>query len=300
MSRAVVWLRPVFAAIAIALSGAMPAVAADRCATDALDRNVCLPAPARRVVSLSPGATELLYSAGAGGAVVAASAWSDYPPPARDLPRVGDANRLDLEAIVAARPDLIVAWTDGNSRSQLERLSDLGLTVFWLTPRTFDDIARAVVDLGQLTGHDALARDRANRFLAGLAALRDRYRNARPVRVFYQIWDEPLMTVNRDELISKSLALCGAVNVFADADRLVPRVSRESVLLARPEAILTAAPETDAEHALAAWRAFPDLPAVAHDNLLVLPPDRLQRPTLRMLDGARDLCQRLEAARGRL
>ncbi|MDX1559770.1 MAG: helical backbone metal receptor, partial [Marinobacter sp.] len=102
------------------------------CARDALDSKVCLAEPAQRVVSLSPGATELLFSAGAGDKVVAVSAWSDYPLEAVDLPQVGDSNRLDLEAIVSLAPDLVVAWVDGNSRSQLERLSGLGISVFWL------------------------------------------------------------------------------------------------------------------------------------------------------------------------
>ena len=151
------------------------------CVSDALDQRVCLAEPAQRVVSLSPGATELLYSAGAGDRVVAVSAWSDYPAEAADLPQVGDSNRLDLEAIVSLAPDLVVAWVDGNSRSQLERLSDLGIHVFWLAPRTFDDIAAAVSDLAMLTGLPDLGNERAEAFRADMAALESQYADARPV-----------------------------------------------------------------------------------------------------------------------
>ncbi|MHA7923764.1 MAG: cobalamin-binding protein [Marinobacter sp.] len=269
------------------------------CARDALSQKVCLTDPAQRVVSLSPGATELLFSAGAGERVVAVSAWSDYPAEAADLPQVGDSNRLDLEAIVSLAPDLVVAWVDGNSRSQLERLSDLGIHVFWLAPRTFDDIAAAVSDLALLTGLPDLGSEQAEEFRADMAALESQYADARPVKVFYQIWDQPLMTVNREELISKAISLCGGVNVFGELPRLVPRISREAVLEANPEAIITAGSSDDRQW-LKAWREFPGLAAVAAGNLFLEPPDLLARPTLRMADGARHLCQTLEQARANL
>jgi|TARA_R110001592_G_scaffold263629_2_gene528959 iron complex transport system substrate-binding protein len=269
------------------------------CVRDALNQKVCLAEPAQRIVSLSPGATELLFSAGAGEKVVAVSAWSDYPPEAENLPQVGDSNRLDLEAIVSLAPDLVVAWVDGNSRSQLERLSDLGIHVFWLAPRTFDDIAAAVSDLALLTGLPDLGNERAEAFRADMAALESQYADARPVKVFYQIWDQPLMTVNREELISKAISLCGGVNVFGELPRLVPRISREAVLEANPEAIITAGSSDDRQW-LEAWREFPGLAAVAAGNLFLEPPDLLARPTLRMAEGAMHLCQTLEQARANL
>ena len=276
-----------------------PSASAELCVVDAINRTLCLSDPAQRAVSLSPGATELLFSAGAGDRVVAVSAWSDYPVEAAELPQVGDSNRLDLEAIVSLAPDLVVAWVDGNSRSQLERLSDLGISVFWLAPRTFDDIAAAVSDLALLTGSPDLGNERAEAFRAEIVKLKAQYADARPVKVFYQIWDQPLMTVNRDELISKAITLCGGVNVFGGLPRLVPRISREAVLEANPEVIITAGSSDDRQW-LEAWREFPGLAAVAAGNLFLEPPDLLARPTLRMADGARHLCQTLEQARAYL
>ena len=272
---------------------------AESCIVDAINSKVCLTEPAKRVVSLSPGATELLFSAGAGDKVVAVSAWSDYPPEATDLPQVGDSNRLDLEAIVSLAPDLVVAWLDGNSRSQLERLSDLGIAVFWLSPRTFEDIAMAVTDLARLTGSADVGNKRAAAFRSDIAGLENRFADATPVDVFFQIWNQPLMTVNREELISKAIALCGGVNVFGELPRLVPRISREAVLDANPEAIITSG-SSEGRKWLDAWREFPGLTAVAADNLFLEPPDLLARPTLRMADGARHLCQTLEKARANL
>ncbi|WP_238942130.1 cobalamin-binding protein [Marinobacter sediminum] len=272
----------------------------EACVDDAQDRQLCLASPAERVVSLSPGATELLFSAGAGDRVVAVSAWSDYPPEAATLPQVGDSNRLDLEAIVALQPDLVVAWIDGNSRAQLEKLSAIGINVFWLAPRRFEDIAQAVEQLAQLTGQLELGRQRAANFRKGLSELQAEYADARPIRVFFQVWDQPLMTVNHEELISKAITLCGGVNVFADLPRLVPRVSAEAVVMANPDAIVTSGQDSSDLSGLARWQQFPELAAVKSENLFVEPPSLLARPTFRMLDGTRHLCQTLERARATL
>ncbi|MDO3721556.1 cobalamin-binding protein [Marinobacter sp. chi1] len=276
-----------------------PAAAA-LCETDDLNTRLCLDTPAQRVVSLSPGATEWLFTAGAGDQVVAVSAWSDYPEEAAKLPQVGDSNRLDLEAIVGLEPDLVVAWVDGNSREQLGRLSAIGIPVFWLAPRDFEDIAHTIERLARLTGHPETGEPLAEAFLSELATLRTTYAQRQPVRVFYQVWHAPLMTLNNDELISKAIALCGGVNVFGDLPRLVPRISTESVLSANPDAIITSGSPDQNQPWLDYWRQFPELAAVANGNLFLEPPTLLARPTLRLLEGTRHLCRSLEQARARL
>jgi iron complex transport system substrate-binding protein len=278
----------------------LPVLAETLCARDALQRDVCLPDAATRIVSLSPGATELLFSAGAGDKVVGAGAWSDYPPAAEQLPRVGDSNRLDLEVILSLQPDLVVAWVDGNSRQQVERLEQLGLPAFWLSPREFEDIPRAIEQLGTLAGTFGVAQSEALSFRQGIRELEEGYHSADPIRVFYQIWDQPLMTINRDELIGKAIELCGGINVFGHLPRLVPRISTEAVLEAAPEVIVTSGREGNDRAWLASWKAYPGLPAVAAGNLFLEPPDLLARPTVRMLEGVSHLCQTLETARGRL
>ncbi len=286
--------------VIIALSSPLPGLAGDLCAADDSDHKVCLSAPAERVVSLSPGATELLFSAGAGEKLVAVSAWSDYPPEAAELPQVGNSNRLDLEAIVAQEPDLVVAWGDGNSASQLAKIEALGVPVFWLKPRTFEDIASAVKRLAVLSGNEKAGANRAADFLAGIEQLRDRYQKARPVRVFYQVWHEPLMTINDKELIGRAISLCGGSNVFGHLPRLVPRISEEAVLETNPDAILSGGEDSDDRRWLEQWRQYPELAAVSKDNLYLIPPSLIQRPTLRMLEGTRQLCQTLEQDRARL
>jgi len=270
------------------------------CVEDDRDRTVCLDNAAERVVSLSPGATELLFSAGAGQQVKAVSAWSDYPPEAADLPQVGDSNRLDLEAIVTLEPDLVVAWVDGNSATQLGKIESLGIPVFWLEPRTFADIASAVERLALLTGHEDTGAARAAEFLSAMGELHDRYRDAPPVRVFYQVWHQPLMTINDEELIGRAIRLCGGDNVFGHLPRLVPRLGTEAVLEANPEAIITGGEDKEDRRWLDQWQRYPELKAVAVGNLFLVSPSLIQRPTFRMLEGSEELCQVLEQARARL
>jgi len=286
--------------LALMLALCLPVSAAQLCAQDALEREVCLVRAAERIISLSPGATELLFTLGAGKQVKAVSAWSDYPLEATKLRQVGDSNRLDLEAIVMLKPDLVVAWVNGNSARQLEKIEALGIPVFWLEPRTFADIASAVERLARLTGHEDAGSEKASEFLSAIAELRDRYRNASPVRVFYQVWHQPLMTINDEELIGRAIQLCGGDNVFGHLPRLVPRLGVEAVLEANPDAIISGGEGTEDRRWLEQWQRYPELKAVASNNLFLVSPSLIQRPTLRMLQGAEELCQVLEQARVRL
>ncbi|MCP5271027.1 MAG: cobalamin-binding protein [Burkholderiaceae bacterium] len=255
-----------------------------------------LPAPAQRIVSIAPHLTELLFAAGAGSRVVAVSDWSDYPEAARRLPRIGDAVRLDLERIVALKPDLVVVWANGSAPQQLARLRAAGLPVFSSAGRDLAHIAATLRAFGRLAGTDAAADARAAAFEGELAALRTTYAQRTPLRVVYQIWAEPLMTVNGAHPISEALALCGARNVFAELPQLVPQVSAEAVLSARPDAIVTGRLDAGKPDGLDRWRHLRSLQGTA---LLTVNPDTLHRATDRMAAGARELCLSLEAVRTR-
>ncbi len=272
---------------------------AELCVTDDADRQVCVPQPAKRIVALSPGATELLFSAGAGEQMAGAVSFSDYPPAAKKLPRVGSYKRLDLEAIVAIQPDLIVAWRSGNPMSEVERLMDMGLTVYVSEPRRFEDISSTIKRFGKLAGTQAIADGAADGFQSGITALQMRYGNKAPVTVFYQVWDEPLMTVNDEHLISEAIRTCGGVNVFGELNALAPRISREAVLEKDPQVIVAGGMGEDSPGWLDPWKAFTLLQAVKLNNLFFVPPSSLQRPTTKMLAGTRTLCQHLETARAR-
>jgi len=265
--------------------------------TDDYGREVALAAPAQRVVSLAPHLTELMYAAGAGARLVGALEYSDYPAEAKALPRVGSEASIDLEALVALRPDLVIAWPNAGSARAVERIAALGIPVFRSEPRELEDIARTMETLGRLAGTQAPAGAAARTFRERAARIERRYAQRARVRVFYQVWDRPLVTVNGDHVISKVMRLCGGENVMAALPALAPEIDRESVLRADPEAIVASGPDGARPAWLDDWRAFPALAAVRHDNLYSIPPELLQRHTPRLLDGAQELCRILETVR---
>jgi iron complex transport system substrate-binding protein len=267
--------------------------------TDDYRNELVLAAPARRIVSLSPGLTELLYAAGAGNRVVGVLEHSDFPPEAKALPRVGSDAGIDLEAVLALQPDLVVAWPNAGSLRAVNRLADLKLPVFRSEPRDLDDIPRTLERLGTLAGTQKPAQAAAADFRVRAAALSARYSKRRPVRVFYQVWDRPLLTVNGEQVISKVIRLCGGENVFAALPVIAPQIDREAVLRANPEVIVASGTENERPEWLDAWKAFPGLKAVARGHLYVVPPDLLQRHTPRILEGAERLCALLEGVRQR-
>jgi iron complex transport system substrate-binding protein len=271
--------------------------------TDDTGATVTLPAPAQRVISLAPHVTELLYAAGGGAKMVGAVSYSDYPPDAKQLPRVGDNKALDLERIVALKPDLIVVWRHGNAQRQLERLRELHVPLFFSEPHRLDDVAVSLTKLGQLLGTSPAADAAAAAYRQDIARLRTQYASRPPVSVFYQVWERPLMTLNGEHMVSDVITLCGGRNVFARLEPLVPTVSTEAVLAANPEAIVTSAPGATQPDTrlpqLDTWRAWPALTAVANQNLFAIDGDLLNRPAPRIAQGAQRLCEDLETARSR-
>lgn len=286
-------------ALAVGIVAALRCVCAiaDIRVVDDGGRTVVLERPAQRIVSLAPHVTELLFAAGAGERIVGAVDYSDYPEAARRIPRVGDNRQLDLERIVTLKPDLVVVWLHGNAQHQLDKLLKLGIPLFYNEPRRLADIARAIEQMGQLAGTQSVAQPAARAFAAREAELRTRYGGRAPVRVFYQIWQKPLMTVNGDHLISDVIRLCGGENVFAGLAPLVPVVSTEAVLAANPEAIGTAIIDSKAQDGLDDWKRWARLTATARNNFFYIPSDVISRPAPRIVEGVRRMCEALERAR---
>jgi iron complex transport system substrate-binding protein len=268
-----------------------------RCAVDDRGREVCLHASANRIATLSPGATELTYAAGAGDQVVAVVSYSDYPPEAKDVASVGSHTRIDLEALVGLAPDLVIGWVTGNPAEQMDTLEALGMPVFYIEPRSVEAVADTIERLARLAGTEPVGKQAANEFREGMAALTARYSERDPVATFYQVWDEPLMSVNDDHLIGQVVQLCGGENVFGDQHRLVPRLDDEAVLAANPDAIIAGGMGEENRDWLTHWEQYPNLAAVDADNLYFVPPSLIQRPTPRLLEGAQILCEKLEHTR---
>ena len=266
---------------------------------DGSGATVTLTQPAQRVVTLAPHATELVYAAGAGKRIVGASDYSDYPPEANAIPRIGSSHQIDIERLLALRPDLLVVWQGGNGERQLEPLRKLGVPIYRSEPKSLDDIPNEIERLGKLTGTEASARPSAAALRARLAALAERTRDKPPVTVFYQVWDQPLFTLNGRQIVSDAIRLCGGVNVFADLAALAPTVGIEAVLQKNPEVIVRGSKDGETPSALAMWKSYPAMLAVQRGNLYTVRSDVMTRAGPRMVDGAEALCGLLDQARGK-
>ena len=264
--------------------------------TDDLGRDISLQGPAQRIISLAPSLTELLFVAGAGNRIVGVSEYSDHPPQAQGIPVVGRYDLLDMEAIVAFEPDLIVAWQSGNPQAAVQRLIDLGFNVYVAEPRTLQSISVQIDKFGQLAGTQLTSDAAVQYFNEQLATLAARYSDAAPVSVFYQVWNDPLISVGGNELINDVISLCGGQNIFADQG-LAPKIGIEAVLSRDPEAIIASGMDIARPEWLDDWRRWPHLQAVQNDHLYFIPPDLVQRHSLRVLSGALQMCAQLEQVR---
>lgn len=272
----------------------MCAQAAARTVIDDAGYSVRLTQPARRIISLAPHATELLFAAGAGERLVGVSDYSNYPPAAKKIPSVGGAAALDIERIAALKPDLIVVWHNGNSASQIARLRSLNIALFESEPRDYAMIATSLERLAALAGTEPIGDAAARDFRTRLQTLTSIYRQRTPITVFYQIWGAPLMTLNGGHIVSAAIRLCSGVNVFEKLPQLAPVISTEAVLQADPQVIISGGSDAAA---LSQWRRFTTLRAVRQHGLVNLDADSLTRPSPRILDGTEQLCRALDAVR---
>ena len=260
---------------------------------------VVLAAPAQRVVSLAPDLSELIYDVGAGDTLKGAVEYSDYPAAAKQVPRVGDAFHVDLEKLVALKPDLVLVWQGGTPQALIEKLRGLKLTVLSLGTHELPDIASNLQTLGIATGHADAAELAAQDYRTRLGALRRSYADKPPLKVFYEISAKPLFTVGGAQSISRLIEVCGGRNVFADLSELAPAVSLEAALARDPQVIVTGdgEGEGDVDQRFKDWQRWPNLAAVKQGNFVTLNDDWVSRSTPRLLDAGKQLCESLEKLR---
>jgi len=287
--------RAVLAGLALACAAACHAEVSVQ---DDSGQTVTLVTPATRVVSLAPHLTEMAFAVGGGDAVKAVIRYSDHPAAARQLPVVGDAFALDFEAIARLKPDLVLVWTSGLNERHRARLRSLGLTVYESEIRNATAIGPTLRRLGTLLGKADAAADAASRFEQDWRMLREHHAGKPPVRVFWQLWQEPLMTVNREHLIGEAIEVCG-VNVFGALPLLTPTVSWEAAVAADPQLIAASGRAVDAEQDFARWRRFAQVSAVRQSRFAHLDGDLIGRMGPRFVQGAAALCDAIDRARAR-
>ena len=274
------------------------AVKADIVVFDDENNRLVLKQPAQRIISLAPHITELLYAAGAGDKVVAAVSYSDYPPAAKKLPRVGGYMKINIEAILLHKPDLVVAWgNSGATRIQEEKLKTLGFPVYINNPRLISDIPATLQRLGRLAHTGKIANRASADFMRQYQQLEKQYRHKKILTVFYQVWDTPLMTISGSHFISDAIRLCGGKNIFQNLSALAVKISRESVISNKPQIIIAGGMQGERVNWLDPWRAWRQIPAVKNGQLYSIAPELLQRHSPRILLGAKKLCTVIDKAR---
>ncbi|WP_372872994.1 cobalamin-binding protein [Shewanella sp.] len=252
-------------------------------------------ADAERIIALSPHAVEMLYAIGAGSRIVATTDHADYPEQAKLIPRIGGYYGIQMERVLELKPDLIVTWDGGNRAEDLEMLKKFGFKVFSSDPKTLDAVAQELLVLGELTGTQDTARQVAATYRADLATLRLANRSKPKVRLFYQLWSQPLMTVGKGSWIEQIIEVCNGENLFVDASGDYPQVSFEAVLLQKPDVILRSQDEGNI-HGID-WQQWPEVPAVARGHIYDLDADLLHRAGPRTTEAVNVLCNALDKAR---
>lgn len=252
---------------------------------------------AQRIVTLAPALTELVYAAGAGNQLVGVSAWSNYPPAATRLPVVSDHAAVNREALLALKPDVVLAWKTGTPERMMESVRSLGVAVRLIDGQRIDDVPRLLREIGQVAGTSESAEKVAKAYETRLANIRRQYAGERPVRAVIEIWHAPFMSVSGAHYMSDALVACGGRNVLSELPGITPEVSLERIVDIDPEAIVGAGSADNVTRFKDNWKRFASLKAVRRDNLIWLDPDTIQRQTPRLLEGVEQLCRQLARSR---
>ncbi len=249
---------------------------------------------AARVVTLAPHLAELMFAIGAGELVVGVSAWSDYPDEVTALPVVGDAFAVDHEQLALLDLDLLLAWESGMPAHTVDRLRAAGYRVEVIRTHGVEDVALAMLRLGELTGRERQARRAAEKYRSELVSLASNFTGMERIRVFYQVSDRPLFTINGQHFLSELIGICGGTNIFEDLDELAPAITDEAVVLRDPEVMIASDANDDP---FAEWQRWPDIAANRYSNHFRIGADTSSRPTPRLVEAGRQICSALEAGR---
>jgi vitamin B12 transport system substrate-binding protein len=252
---------------------------------------------AQRIVALAPHIVEMLFDIGAGNKIVGAVAYSDYPKAALDIPRVGSYHGMQIEKLLALNPDLVIVWKSGNSQSDIDKIERLGIKVVFSNPVDIDDVATELRYFGGLTGNEKQAETVALAYEKRLKKLRVENKDKQPIAIFYQLWSEPMMTINGTTWINQLIEVCQGVNVFKSNPTPYPKISTENVIVAQPHLIVLPDENSKKPQPIINWLKWPEIPAVKNNKFINVDADLLHRFSTRMLSGIEDMCEKIDQHR---
>lgn len=258
---------------------------------DDAGQSIVLSRPAKRIISLAPDLTEIIFAAGAGEKIVGIVQGSTYPPAVKTKPIVASYNSVDLEHVLQLQPDLIVAWSEG---TLTQRLKKLGIPIYLSHQKKVIDIVETIKRFGQLAGTEKTANQAAAIFLKKYRQLKHHYSQQKKVTVFYQVWSQPLVTIAKNSWIQDVIELCGGENIFSHFTIAAPVVNVESVVVANPQVIFATTGQANWQKQ---WQVFSNMIAVKNKHLFSIEADKMERAGPRLLDGAEEICERIANAR---
>lgn len=252
---------------------------------------------AKRIIALSPHSVEMLFAIGAGDRIVGTVEYADYPQAALKIPRIGSYTGIQIEQVLALKPDLIVAWQSGNKLADLKKMSSLGLNLFYSQPKNIDQISKELIQLGELTGFQENAKKVSNQLIARYKNIKNKYQNLTIVQVFYQLWHDPLRTIGGGSWIDSMVEDCGGQNIFHRVSTPYPIVSLETVLTKNPDIIIIPHHSGTKGAKTAIWDNWQEIKAIKNNHILTMNGDILHRFSPRAVDGLEALCQAIDEVR---
>ena len=252
---------------------------------------------ALRIIAMAPHIVEMLFDLGAGEQIVGAVEYSDFPEAALTIPRVGGYHGLKMEKVLALKPDVVIAWTSGNQQTDIEQMQRLGLKVVFSQPHNIADVAKELRYFGELTGRQTKAEQVAQAYEKKLAEIRLKHQHKKSVKVFYQLWSEPMMTINNDTWINQLIDVCQGDNVFGDNPTQYPKIGIENVIVAQPEVIILPDEKSKKAQPVINWQQWPEIPAVKNNRFVHVNADLLHRFSTRMLSGIEAMCIKIDVNR---
>ncbi len=253
--------------------------------------------PKQRIIALAPHIVEMLFDIGAGEQIVGAVAYSDYPKAALDIPRVGSYHGMQIEKLLALNPDLVIVWKSGNSQSDIDKMKRLGLNVVFSNPKDIDDVATELRYFGELTGNQKQAEMVALAYERRLKILRVKNKDKQLIPIFYQLWSEPMMTINGTTWINQLIEVCQGENVFKSNPTPYPKIGIENVIVAQPHLMILPDENADKPQPIINWDKWPEIPAVKNNKFIHVDADLLHRFSTRMLSGIEDMCEKIDQQR---
>jgi len=261
--------------------------------TDEAGRRLRLPEKIDRIVSLAPNLTEIVYAVGAGEQLVGDTEYCDYPAAAKSVAKIGDTMHPSVERIIALKPQIVLVSTASQLEAFTKQLDQQNITVYVTNPQSLEDVFRSIQTLGDLFGHHDWTTTMVAELRTRAAAVEVATKTVKPVKVFYQVSDEPLYTIGRDAFLTDLIRRAGGVSVTADVPGAFPRYSDEAALAAKPEAIILPSGGAMATANSKAAPALKNSPAVLNNRIYKIDENHLQRPGPRLVDGLEEMARAL-------